>query len=98
VPLQKWDILLLEIGFLAVLYAPWFHTASPRHAPDDDYDTNYDDADGDEEGGAKGGDLTTISHPEPPSRVVLWVVRFLFFKLMFMSGVVKVQVRVRTTI
>jgi lipase maturation factor 1 len=54
----QWDILLLEIGFLAIFLAPlqfW-----PR-----------------------------LSCAAPPSRLVLWVLRWLLFKLMFQSGCVK---------
>jgi predicted DCC family thiol-disulfide oxidoreductase YuxK len=54
----QWDNLLLEVGFLAIIFAPcrpW-----PR-----------------------------ASRPRPPSRAVLWLLRLLLFKLMFLSGVVK---------
>eukprot|EP00945_MAST-04E_sp_MAST-4E-sp1_P006288 g6288.t1 len=54
----QWDILLLEVGVLAVMWAP------PR---------------------------LFSSKNENPSSVVLWMLRFTLFKLMFMSGVVKIQ-------
>ena len=53
----QWDSLLLETGFLAILFAPVYGK------PD--------------------------SSLQPPG-VAIWMLRFLFFKLMLMSGVVKV--------
>lgn len=53
----QWDILLLEVGVLAVLYAPALNPRSTEPAP---------------------GPAT-------------WAVRFCLFKLMLLSGVVKVQ-------
>ena len=57
----RWDILLLEAGFLAIFFAPlqWL----PRHP----------------------------LREKPPSRIVLWLLRWLLFKLMFQSGVVKLS-------
>lgn len=55
----QWDMLLLETGFLAALWAPW------RLRP------NGKDAE--------------------PSRVWLWLLRFLLFRLMFESGCVKLM-------
>jgi predicted DCC family thiol-disulfide oxidoreductase YuxK len=52
----QWDILLLETGFLAVLFAPW---------------------------------RLTLARAAPVSGVALFLLKFLLFKLMFMSGVVK---------
>jgi lipase maturation factor 1 len=57
----QWDILLLETGFLAILFAPW--ELWPRKS------------------------RSTI--PPPPSRLGLFLLKLLLFKLMFMSGVVK---------
>jgi hypothetical protein len=54
----QWDVLLLEAGFLGVLFAP------VRLLPG-------------------------LSREAPPSRVVLWLFRWLLFRLMFASGVVK---------
>ena len=54
----QWDILLLETGFLAILWAP----ATLRPA---------------------------LAWPRPPSIAVLWLIRWLTFRLMFSSGVVK---------
>ena len=55
----QWDILLLEVGFQSILYAPWSISVREKNR--------------------------TVPAP------VLWPLRFLLFKLMFMSGVVKVQ-------
>lgn len=54
----QWDVLLLETGLLAVLFAP-------------------------------GGVLPRPGRERAPSRVGLWLLRLLLFKLMFLSGVVK---------
>ncbi len=54
----QWDLLLLETGVLAILYAPW--TLRSR-----------------------------LSTDPAPSPLVLGLIRFLLFKLMFLSGVVK---------
>eukprot|EP00164_Ancoracysta_twista_P011795 GFYU01018328.1.p1 GENE.GFYU01018328.1~~GFYU01018328.1.p1 ORF type:complete len:722 (-),score=150.12 GFYU01018328.1:441-2606(-) len=61
----QWDILLLEAGFLTVLYAPLF----PSFRED------------------------RRARPVP---AVLWTLRWLLFKLMFMSGVVKIQANCNT--
>jgi lipase maturation factor 1 len=54
----QWDNLLLEIGLLAIFFAP------PQLLPG-------------------------IKRPAPPSRVMLWLLRWLLFRLMFESGLVK---------
>ena len=54
----QWDILLLEVGFLAIFLAP-FHL------------------------------LPRLSRQRAPSRVVIWLFRWLLFRLMFSSGLVK---------
>jgi lipase maturation factor 1 len=54
----QWDLLLLEVGFLGVLWAPW--TLRPRWV-----------------------------WVGEPSRLVLWLLRFLLFRLMLASGLVK---------
>lgn len=54
----QWDSLLLEVGVIAIFFAP----------------------------------SQIIPHPgreKPPSRAALWLLRLLLFKLMFLSGVVK---------
>jgi predicted DCC family thiol-disulfide oxidoreductase YuxK len=55
----QWDILLLEVGFLAIWFAP------ARLLPSGGYETS------------------------PPSPTVLWLLRWLLFRLMFQSGCVK---------
>src|SRR2546421_11152364 len=54
----QWDILLLEVGFLALFFAPWRWRMDPNNPP-------------------------------PFSRVGLVFLKLLLFKLLFMSGVVK---------
>lgn len=54
----QWDTLLLETGFLAILFAP-------------------------------GALLPGLRRERPPSRVFLFLLRWLLFKLMFASGLVK---------
>jgi len=54
----QWDILLLEVGFLAIFFAPLQM-------------------------------LPAISRAARPSRIVLWLLRWLLFRLMFESGCVK---------
>lgn len=55
----QWDALLLEVGLLAVFFAPWQLLPNRRRE-------------------------------KPPSRAVHWLLRLLLFKLMFLSGVVKI--------
>jgi len=54
----QWDVLLLEIGFLAIFFAPM--QILPR-----------------------------FSQESPPSPTILWLLRWLLFRVMFASGVVK---------
>ena len=54
----QWDVLLLEIGFLAIFFAPM--QILPR-----------------------------LSQASSPSPTILWLLRWLLFRLMFASGVVK---------
>jgi predicted DCC family thiol-disulfide oxidoreductase YuxK len=62
----QWDLLLLEVGFAAIFFAPW--CLWPR--------TRWFD--------------TYLKSAEPePSRVMVWLLRFLLFRLMFQSGCVK---------
>jgi hypothetical protein len=59
----QWDILLLESGMLAALWAPWTVASFP---------------------------LRSVSGSDgPPSKIVLWLIRWLLFRLMFMSGMCK---------
>lgn len=61
----QWDILLLEAGILAALWAPWAMASPPLY----------------KRAGVDG----------PPSKVVLWLLRWLLFRLMFMSGMCKLM-------
>lgn len=58
----QWDMLLLEVGFLAILFAPKHILSVPWKS--------------------------SICE-SPPSFIVLWLFRFLLFRLMFSSGAVK---------
>ncbi|MGH9553536.1 MAG: lipase maturation factor family protein, partial [Terriglobales bacterium] len=60
----QWDWLLLETGFLALIFAPWQLLEAP---------------------------WPRAKQPEPPSRIAIWLLRLLLFKLMFMSGLCKLQ-------
>lgn len=55
----QWDNLLLEVGFLAVFFAPFCWREK-------------------------------LSHVSPPSPVMVWLLRWLLFRLMFESGLVKI--------
>ncbi len=61
----QWDILLLEAGMLAALWAPWTMASPPLRS-------------------RSGND-------GPPSLIVLWLLRWLLFRLMFMSGMCKLM-------
>jgi predicted DCC family thiol-disulfide oxidoreductase YuxK len=69
----QWDVLLLEAGFLSILLAPW------RLWPRDLLLWP---------GSARPG-ATTSAIASPVSRAGLFLLKFLLFKLMLMSGVVK---------
>jgi predicted DCC family thiol-disulfide oxidoreductase YuxK len=80
----QWDILLLETGFLSIFVAPWrlwppeltFRLKSFRVPAS----------------GGRGGVNTELRAPQaiaPISRVGLFLLKLLLFKLMLMSGVVK---------
>jgi predicted DCC family thiol-disulfide oxidoreductase YuxK len=58
----QWDILLLQVGFLSIFFAPLQF-------------------------------LARIGREAPPSRIVLWVLRWLLFQLMLESGLVKLLSR-----
>jgi predicted DCC family thiol-disulfide oxidoreductase YuxK len=83
----QWDNLLLEAGFLAIVFAPlqflphWFRqllrgartTLSARTVVSDHADKA----------------VRAPVQAAPPSRIVLWLLRLLLFKLIFSSGCVK---------
>jgi len=56
----QWDALLLEVGFLAIFFAPW--RLWPR-----------------------------LSSESPPSRIMIFLFRWLAFRLIFLSGLVKLS-------
>ncbi len=70
----QWDVLLLETGFLSIFLAPW------RLWPRDLLLWR---------GLAATVTATTSATASPVSRAGLFLLKFLFFKLMLMSGVVK---------
>ena len=69
----QWDNLLLEAGFLAIFFAPLPRMGWGRLVP-----TKKSLA-----------WLPNPAHESPPSRLALWLLRLLLFKLMFSSGCVK---------
>src|SRR5207237_4478175 len=70
----QWDVLLLEAGFLSIFLAPW--RLWPR-------DLLW------RPGPAIPTTATTSATASPVSRAGLFLLKFLLFKLMLMSGVVK---------
>ena len=91
----QWDILLLETGFLAILWAPWlphFPAKCDEYTPIPPSGQERRDSQESQEY------LTSQERYEShaPSPVVLWLIRFTFFKLMFMAGIVKMQANCET--
>ena len=76
----QWDNLLLEAGFLAIFLAPlqWLPCRGPGAPASCRRNGKWP---GRQDAGAPG--------QTPPSRLVLWLLRLLLFKLMFSSGCVK---------
>jgi lipase maturation factor 1 len=80
----QWDILLLEAGFLAIFLAPWWPLV-PRWS----HEARSSD---DEVRGipmANHGPQLRRSAPRSPSMAIVWLLRWLLFRLMFLSGCVK---------
>jgi predicted DCC family thiol-disulfide oxidoreductase YuxK len=76
----QWDALLLEAGFLAIFFAPLHWSGWGRPVP-----TTKSPV-------LNSARFRWLPHPSrepPPSRVMLWLLRLLLFKLMFSSGCVK---------
>jgi predicted DCC family thiol-disulfide oxidoreductase YuxK len=83
----QWDNLLLEAGFLAIFFAPWQWLphylrsllSGARTTSSASFETkvNADKA------------VRAPVQEAPPSRIALWLLRLLLFKLMFSSGCVK---------
>ena len=90
----QWDILLLESGLIAIFLAPWrlwpvrgsvaaaVSAANRSESAGDTPATTEDDC------GRSAGD-TPATTEEPVNRVAVFLLKLLLFKLMFMSGVVK---------
>ncbi len=77
----QWDILLLETGFLTIFFAPW--QLWPRRTPAAAAVSAAQNS------SSAGGPPATTALESPISPVALFLLKFLLFKLMFMSGVVK---------
>ncbi|HXI70184.1 MAG TPA: lipase maturation factor family protein [Verrucomicrobiae bacterium] len=75
----QWDNLLLEAGFLAIFFAP-LHLVARASRP------RVSSASIAQNQKLTGG---TPVPQSPPSRILLWLLRLLLFKLMFSSGCVK---------
>ncbi len=86
----QWDILLLETGFLSIFFAPW--QLWPRRSS---AEPAVSAANNLRPAGDTPAATVTIARPrqqEPPvSRAGLFLLKFLLFKLMLMSGVVKLS-------
>src|SRR5947207_9203132 len=86
----QWDILLLETGFLSIFFAPWQLWPRRSSAEPAVSAANHLRPAGDTPAAT-----VTIARPrqqEPPvSRTALFLFKFLLFKLMLMSGVVKLS-------
>jgi predicted DCC family thiol-disulfide oxidoreductase YuxK len=84
----QWDVLLLETGFLAIFFAPW--RLWPGRSP---VEAAVSAANNLRPAGDTPATTVTIARSrqeEPPvSRTGLFLLKFLLFKLMLMSGVVK---------
>jgi predicted DCC family thiol-disulfide oxidoreductase YuxK len=80
----QWDVLLLETGFLSIFFAPW--RLWPREL------LLWQKAIGVPSSGGPGrvnAELQASCATEPVSRAGLFLLKLLLFKLMLMSGVVK---------
>jgi predicted DCC family thiol-disulfide oxidoreductase YuxK len=84
----QWDILLLETGFLSIFLAPWrlWPTRSPVKAAMSAANNVHPAGD---TPAATIGSIRTPEQDPPVSRPALFLLKFLLFKLMLMSGVVK---------
>src|SRR5216117_314771 len=86
----QWDILLLETGFLSIFFAPW--QLWPRRSS---AEAAVSAANNLRPAGDTPAATVKIARPrqqEPPvSRAGLFLLKFLLFKLMLMSGVVKLS-------
>jgi predicted DCC family thiol-disulfide oxidoreductase YuxK len=80
----QWDVLLLEAGFLSIFFAPW--RLWPRRFSVEPAANNFHPA-----GDMPATAVATPSRQQEPtvSRAGLFLLKLLLFKLMLMSGVVK---------
>jgi len=76
----QWDTLLLEAGFLAILFAPanWLPRSFPRWGETPSSRV-----------GVAETRLDGVSPHRAPSQLALWLTWWLLFRLMFMAGAVK---------
>ena len=75
----QWDSLLLEAGFLAVFLAPWWPLIPRWTVRSADPDVRS----------ALLPVGSAASSGSPPSKAIVWLLRWLLFRLMFLSGCVK---------
>ncbi|MGH9398090.1 MAG: lipase maturation factor family protein [Terriglobia bacterium] len=73
----QWDILLIEAGFLAIFLAPWKRVGLSWIRPRRRRSRTQDLA------GNPG------SRERPPAKTIIWLLRWLLFRLVFLSGCVK---------
>ncbi len=91
----QWDILLLETGFLAIFLAPrrWLPGSGfirPTSVGRDSVEPIQSAPDTARRSLAPPNETTSrLARETPPSRIVLWLLWWLLFRLMFMSGAVK---------
>jgi hypothetical protein len=94
----QWDILLLEVGFASIFYAKWFSSLPSSNAPAIATATakEISSVEGESSSNSTSSSSSTKSTTMPNAEIQnttssIWPLRFIFFKLMLMSGVVKVQ-------
>ncbi|HEX6385988.1 MAG TPA: lipase maturation factor family protein [Anaerolineae bacterium] len=81
----QWDNLLLETGLLAVFIAPW----QMERLEIGDWRLPISNPSFDDSGPSLRTGLQSSISLAPVSRITLWLLRWLMFRLMFMSGAVK---------
>jgi predicted DCC family thiol-disulfide oxidoreductase YuxK len=83
----QWDALLLEVGFVAILFAPWRIWPKIRAATTDTIDTSGPAETRSRMTSNRASFLSRWIASEPePSRVTVWLLRWVLFRLMFESG------------
>jgi predicted DCC family thiol-disulfide oxidoreductase YuxK len=81
----QWDTLLIEVGFLSIFLAPWrlwWRSSSVEAGPSRTGIVSAANP------GLQAGDTPATTEP-PVSRAAMFLLKLLLFKLMLMSGVVK---------